>query len=137
MSLEARYEVAVQEVDAVPQSTDSPESKAVAGVKAPASQTTEIVPPNGWEPINLGELWRHRELLFFFVWRDVKVRYKQTVLGIAWAVLQPAMMMVVFTVFFHKLAGIDTGGLPPELFYLSGLLPWYFFQQAHNNAGAT
>ena len=67
----------------------------------------------------------------------MKVRYKQTFLGVAWAVLQPAMMMMVFTVFFHKLAGIDTGGLPAPLFYLSGLLPWFFFQQAVASSGIT
>src|SRR5436309_6260458 len=87
-------------------------------------QRTVIEPPRRWQWINFGELWRYRELLFFLAWRDVKVRYKQTVLGAAWAVLQPAMMMVVFTIFFGRLAKMDSGGVPYPLFALSGLLLW-------------
>lgn len=107
------------------------------------SQATEprkratITPPTRWPRFDFTELWKYRELFFFLVWRDVKVRYKQMMLGVAWAVLQPAMMMVVFTVFFHRLAGIDTGGLPAPLFYLSGLLPWFFFQQSVNASGSS
>jgi lipopolysaccharide transport system permease protein len=89
-----------------------------------------IEPPRGWQFINVGELWRYRELLFFLAWRDVKVRYKQTALGAAWAVLQPAMMMVIFSIFFGRLAGVSTGGVPGPLFYLTGLLPWFFFSTA-------
>lgn len=96
-----------------------------------------IQPPSRWPRFNFAELWKYRELFFYLVWRDVKVRYKQTALGIAWAVLQPAMMMVVFTVFFHRLAGIDTGTLPAPIFFLSGLLPWYFFQQSVNASGGS
>jgi lipopolysaccharide transport system permease protein len=95
---------------------------------------TVIEPPRGWQFINFGELWRYRELLFFLAWRDVKVRYKQTVLGAAWAVLQPAMMMVVFSIFFGRLAGVSTGGVPGPLFYLTGLLPWFLFSTAVTNA---
>jgi lipopolysaccharide transport system permease protein len=89
-----------------------------------------IEPPRGWQLINAGELWRYRELLFFLAWRDVKVRYKQTTLGAAWAILQPAMMMVIFSIFFGRLAGVSTGGVPGPLFYLTGLLPWFFFSTA-------
>jgi lipopolysaccharide transport system permease protein len=96
-----------------------------------------LVPPTRWPKLDFRELWKYRELFFYLVWRDVKVRYKQTVLGVAWAVLQPAMMMVVFTVFFHRLAGIETGGLPAPLFYLAGLLPWFFFQQSVNSSGGS
>jgi homopolymeric O-antigen transport system permease protein len=95
---------------------------------------TVIEPAPGWQLINIGELWRYRELLFFLAWRDVKVRYKQTVLGAAWAVLQPAMMMVVFVIFFGRLAGLPTGGVPAPLFYLSGLLPWFLFSTAVTSA---
>jgi homopolymeric O-antigen transport system permease protein len=95
---------------------------------------TVIEPPRGWQLINAAELWRYRELLFFLAWRDVKVRYKQTVLGAAWAILQPAMMMVVFTIFFGRLANVSTGGVPGPLFYLSGLLPWFFFSTAVTSA---
>ena len=72
---------------------------------------TVIRPPSGWQLVNVRELWRYRELLYFLIWRDVKVRYKQTLLGAAWAVLQPTMMMVVFTVFFGRLAKL----LHPEI----------------------
>ncbi|MEJ7639362.1 MAG: ABC transporter permease, partial [Singulisphaera sp.] len=81
------------------------------------------------------ELWQYRELIFFIGWRDVKVRYKQTVLGAAWAILQPVMMMVVFTIFFGRLAGVSSGRLPYPLFAYSGLLPWTFFATAIASAG--
>jgi lipopolysaccharide transport system permease protein len=96
---------------------------------------TVIRPPRGWQAVVVGELWRFRELLFFMVWRDVKVRYKQTVLGVAWAVLQPLMMMAVFTVFFGRLAGLPSGGVPYPLFAIAGLLPWTFFSTGLASAG--
>jgi lipopolysaccharide transport system permease protein len=99
-----------------------------------ALPVTLIEPPHGWQLINAAELWRFRELLFFLVWRDVKVRYKQTILGAAWAVLQPAMMMIVFTVFFARLAKVPAGDLPYPLFVYAGLLPWTFFATAIANA---
>ncbi len=89
--------------------------------------TTLIVPPKGWASLNLGELWEYRELLFFLVWRDVKVRYKQTGLGVAWAVLQPLLTMVVFSLFFGRLAGVPSDGLPYPVFSLAALVPWTFF----------
>ena len=95
-----------------------------------------IRPVEGWQVLNLRELWRYRELLYFLVWRDVKVRYKQTALGAAWAILQPALMMVVFTVFFGRLAHVDSGGLPYPLFAFLGLLPWTFFATAIASASA-
>jgi lipopolysaccharide transport system permease protein len=88
-----------------------------------------IEPSRGWVSLRLRELWEYRELLFFLVWRDVKVRYKQTLLGVAWAILQPAMTMVVFTIFFGRLAKIGSDGLPYPLFSYAGLLPWTFFVQ--------
>ena len=91
---------------------------------------TVIEPARRWRWPDFREIYRYRELLYFFVWRDVKVRYKQTVMGAAWAVLQPAMMMVVFSIFFGRLAGVSTGGTPAPLFYLTGLLPWFFFSSA-------
>ena len=102
---------------------------------APPRHRTVIEPPAGWQPVDAGELWRFRELLAFLVWRDVKVRYKQTALGAAWAVLQPAMMMAVFTVFFGRLAGLDKNlGVPYPLYSLSGLVVWMFFAAAVNAA---
>src|SRR5450432_3496443 len=97
--------------------------------------TTLISPSRGWQMVNVRELWRFRELIYFFIWRDVKVRYKQTVLGAAWAVLQPALMMVVFTVAFGRLAKLPAGNFPYPLFVFAGLLPWNFFATAMANAG--
>src|SRR5207247_2061625 len=92
--------------------------------------TTVLEPTGGWRLVNVRELWRYRELLYFLVWRDVKVRYKQTVLGAAWAVLQPALMMVVFTVFLRWMAGVPSGDCPYPLFAYLGFLPWSFFASA-------
>jgi lipopolysaccharide transport system permease protein len=94
-----------------------------------------IEPRPGWRLVNLRELWRYRELLYFLVWRDVKVRYKQTALGAAWAVLQPFATMVVFSLFFGKLAESATPDVPYPLFVFAGLLPWTFFANAISSAG--
>lgn len=101
----------------------------------PEPTLTVIRRPSGWQLVNMSELWRFRELIFFLIWRDVKIRYKQTVLGVAWAVLQPLMMMAVFTVFFGRLAGLPTGDIPYPLFAFAGLLPWTFFATALASAG--
>ena len=97
---------------------------------------TMIDPPAGWQLVNVRELWRYRELLFFLTWRDVKVRYKQTVLGAAWAVLQPVMMMLVFIIVFSRMAKVPSANIPYPLFVFAGLLPWTFFATAIAN-GAT
>lgn len=86
-----------------------------------------IEPASRWQLIDVRELWRHRELFFILAWRDIKVRYKQTVLGAAWAVLQPAAMMFVFTVFFGRLAHVPHVNVPYPVFVFAGLLPWLFF----------
>jgi len=93
---------------------------------APA-RVTVIRPSAGWVPLRLRELWDYRELLFFFVWRDVKVRYKQTALGAAWAVIQPFFTMVVFSIFFGRLAKVPSDGLPYSVFAYSALVPWTYF----------
>lgn len=90
---------------------------------------TRIRPSRGRVALDLRELWEHRELLWFLVWRDVKVRYKQTVLGVGWAILQPVATMVVFSLFFGRLAGVPSDGLPYPLFSFAGLVPWTFFSQ--------
>jgi lipopolysaccharide transport system permease protein len=90
----------------------------------------------GWKFVDLGEIWRYRELLYFLIWRDVKVRYKQTVLGAAWAILQPLATMVVFSIFFGRLAGVSTE-IPYPLFAFAGLLPWTFFSNAISQAGGS
>lgn len=89
-----------------------------------------IAPRRGWLSINWREIWRYRELLYFLTWRDVKVRYKQTVLGILWAFIQPFLKLVVFSVIFGRLAKIDSEGFPYPIFLYAGLLPWQFFSEA-------
>jgi lipopolysaccharide transport system permease protein len=96
-----------------------------------------ITPPGGWWDIPFGEVWKYRELLYFFVWRDIKIRYKQTVIGAAWAVLQPLMSMIVFSLFFGALAHIPSQGLPYPIFYYSALLPWIYFAGALQNTTNT
>jgi len=91
------------------------------------STLIRIEPSKGWVSLKLDELWAHRELLYFLTWRDVKVRYKQTALGILWAILQPVMMMVVFSLFFGKLGRMSSDGLPYAPWSLAGLVPWTFF----------
>ena len=95
----------------------------------PAAQpsTTLITPPAGWAFPSLREFWAYRELLYFLVWRDIKVRYKQTALGVAWAVLQPVLTMVVFSFFFGRLARIPSDGIPYPIFSFAALVPWTFF----------
>ena len=93
-----------------------------------------IKPRKGWAGINVQELWRFRELLYIFTWRDIKVRYKQTVIGILWAILQPFVMMVIFSLFFGGLAKIPSDGAPYPLFVFSGLLFWNYFSTALLNS---
>jgi lipopolysaccharide transport system permease protein len=86
-----------------------------------------IQPSRGWIALKLTELWEYRELIYFLVWRDVKVRYKQTVLGVAWAIIQPVATMVIFSLFFGRLAKIPSDGVPYPIFNLVGLVPWNLF----------
>jgi lipopolysaccharide transport system permease protein len=95
--------------------------------------TLRIAPPRGWIDLDLNELWATRELLYFFIWRDIKIRYKQTVIGAVWAVIQPFMTMVVFSLFFGVLARMPSHGLPYPVFYYSALLPWMYFSGALQN----
>ena len=94
-----------------------------------------IQPSRSWRVLSLKDIWAYRELLFFLTWRDVKVRYKQTALGAAWAILQPLFMMVIFTIFFGRLAGVGSSGIPYPLFALAGLVPWTFFSNAITQTG--
>ncbi|MDP9161729.1 MAG: ABC transporter permease [Acidobacteriota bacterium] len=89
-----------------------------------------IKPRTGWQPVNFKEAYLHRELLGFLAWRDIKIRYRQTLLGGLWAVLQPLLAMLVFTFIFHRLAGINGDGPPYPLFAFAGLIPWTFFSNA-------
>ncbi|HKS82415.1 MAG TPA: ABC transporter permease [Candidatus Acidoferrales bacterium] len=99
-----------------------PESAALA-----RPHVLRIAPPSRWWILPIGELWTYRELLYFFVWRDIKIRYKQTIIGAAWAVLQPLLAMAVFTLFFGRLAHLSSDGLPYQVFSYCGLLPWLYF----------
>src|SRR2546427_4111818 len=104
--------------------------------EAPAADmpTLFIRPPKGWMSIGFRELWEFRELLFFLTWRDIKVRYKQTALGAAWAILQPFLTMLVFTLVFSRLARLPSEGLPYPIFVYTALLPWTFFATALGRA---
>ncbi|MCB0190826.1 MAG: ABC transporter permease [Anaerolineae bacterium] len=88
---------------------------------------TLLKPSKGWTSLKLGELWEYRELLYFLIWRDVKVQYKQTILGAMWAILQPFMTMIVFSLFFGKLAKVPSDGIPYPIFSYTALVPWTFF----------
>ncbi|MBM4423654.1 MAG: ABC transporter permease [Chloroflexi bacterium] len=96
--------------------------------------TLVIEPSKGWVPIRLREIWEYRELLYFLVWRDVKVRYKQTVLGAAWAIIQPFFTMVVFSIFFGRLAKMPSDGIPYPIFTYCALLPWQLFAYSLNQS---
>src|SRR5205809_5835094 len=93
-----------------------------------------IEPSRSWPSVNLQELWAYRELLYFLVWRDVKVRYKQTVIGAAWAIFQPLMTMVVFTVVFRKFGDMPSDGLPYPLLSYAALRPWEYFARSFNSS---
>jgi len=96
---------------------------------------TIIEPRKGWVPVNLKEIWNYRELLYFLTKRDIKVRYKQTVLGGLWAIIQPVFTMLVFTIFFGRLAKLPSDGIPYPIFVYVGLLPWTYFANAVSASG--
>lgn len=97
-------------------------------------QHIHIKPTKGWRGINLREIWQYRELLYFLSWRDIKVRYIQTVIGVAWAIIQPFFTMVVFSIFFGKLARIPSDGIPYPIFSYAALVPWTFFANGLNDS---
>lgn len=98
-------------------------------------QTIKIKPSGSWINLDLKELWMHRELLYFLTWRDIKVRYKQTVIGVFWVILQPILTTAIFTVLFSNLVRFNTGEVPYPLFALSGLLIWFFINTSITTAG--
>src|SRR5207249_9229503 len=106
------------------------QSSAALPLHSRPSATTRIEPPRGLFELRLREVWAYRELLYFFVWRDVKIRYKQTAIGILWVVLQPVLTMLVFTLFFGRLAKLPSDGLPYPVFYFAALVPWTYFSCA-------
>ena len=101
------------------------------------AQTVVIEPSRGWIPLNLREIWDFRELLYFLIWKTVKVRYKQSVLGAGWAVLQPLLMTIVFTLFFSQLIGISSDGVPYPVFVFAALLPWTLFARGLSGASTS
>lgn len=104
-------------------------------IHLPTEPLVVIQPNKRLSLLSLKDIWAYRELLFFLTWRDVKVRYKQTALGAAWAILQPLFMMIIFTIFFGRLAGVASAGIPYPLFALAGLVPWTFFSNAITASG--
>jgi lipopolysaccharide transport system permease protein len=108
---------------------DANVAQAAPGCPPEAYQHLRIQPSQGWVSLQLRELWEFRELLYFLIWRDIKVRYKQTVLGAAWAIIQPLFTMLVFSLFFGRLAKVSSDGFPYPLFSYTALVPWTFFAQ--------
>lgn len=102
--------------------------------RAGASVILRIEPPGRWLELRLKEVWDYRELLYFLVWRDVKIRYKQTAIGVLWVILQPLLTMLVFTLFFGRLAKLPSQGLPYPVFYFAAVVPWMYFSTALTSA---
>ena len=96
-----------------------------------------VQPSRGWPKHELRQVWAYRDLLFYLAWRDVSVRYKQTLIGAAWAVVQPVCSMLVFSLFFGSLAGLPSDGVPYGIFCFAALLPWNYFAKAMSQAGAS
>lgn len=105
-------------------------ARAVMPRSTPRQTSTVVQPAGGWSGLGLRDLWRARDLLYWFAWRDLKIRYKQTVIGAAWVILQPLLIMTVFTIFFGKVVGVSADGLPYPVFVYAGLLPWNYFNLA-------
>jgi lipopolysaccharide transport system permease protein len=112
-----------------------PENPHITSAGLPEEPLVVIEPNKAWSALDLRDLWAFRELLYFLTWRDVKVRYKQTELGIAWAIIQPLFTMLVFTLFFGRLAGVPSDNVPYPVFAYAGLLAWTFFANAITNSG--
>jgi len=132
----ATGEEATEQEVATPPLSDAPAPSAQVRpftYVAPDRPLVTLEASNSWTPLNLPDLWAHRELLYFLMWRDVKVRYKQTALGAAWAIIQPLITMVIFTYFFGMLARMPTEGVPSPIFFYTGLLVWSFFSNGVTN----
>ena len=112
-----------------------PEACDTSSAALPEEPLVVIEPNRNWSTLDLQDLWAFRELLYFLTWRDVKVRYKQTGLGVAWAIIQPLFTMLVFTLFFGRLAGVPSDNVPYPVFVYAGLLAWTFFANAITNSG--
>jgi lipopolysaccharide transport system permease protein len=111
------------------------ENPHILSTSLPEEPLVIIEPSKAWSALDFHDLWTFRELLYFLTWRDVKVRYKQTELGVAWAIIQPLLTMLIFTIFFGRLAGVPSDNVPYPIFAYAGLLPWTFFSNAISNSG--
>ena len=121
----------------VTQDRTTDQSAKEASEPARGLPVTILRPSRGWSAVNVPELWEYRELIWFLTWRDLKVRYKQTILGVSWAIIQPFSTMVVFSLFFGKLAGMPSDGVPYPLFSFAALVPWAFFAQSLSQASSS
>jgi lipopolysaccharide transport system permease protein len=115
----------------------NPGSAEAPAFVVPERPLLSVKPSKGWVALNLSEAWEHRELLYFLTWRDIKIRYKQTALGALWAIIQPLFPMLIFTLFFGRLAKIPSDGIPYSVFVYAGLLPWTYFSSAVGNSAAS
>jgi len=115
--------------------SNPPVASPLAGAVSPQA-TLRIEPPRHWFELRLGELWLYRELLYFLVWRDVKIRYKQTAIGVSWVIIQPLLTMIVATLFFGRLAKLPSQGLPYSVFCFAAIVPWTYFSTALANVTA-
>jgi lipopolysaccharide transport system permease protein len=127
--------LAAEETIALEEAGPGIEGPSPAPIALREHPVVSIRPPGRWAALGLGEVWGYRELLYFLMWRDVKVRYKQTVLGVTWALIQPLLTMLIFTLFFGKLAGVPSDNIPYPIFAYAGLLPWTFFATAVTSSG--
>src|SRR5207302_795207 len=133
MNVVTRESVSAEVPAAMPSNSTAGQKPLFTKLAAPPMIVIE--PTGAWAALKLGEIWAYRELLYFLVWRDVKVRYKQTVLGVLWVIMQPLLMTIVFTIFLGKLARVPSGNTPYALLVYTGLLPWTFFSAGVTNAG--
>jgi len=123
-----------EEAAAIPETAKPLASETTSGAQVESNQQIIIQPRKGWLAVNWKEIWKYRELLFFLTWRDVKVRYKQTVIGIGWAFIQPFLQMLIFSVIFGRIVKVDSEGFPYPIFLYAGLLPWQFFAASLNRS---
>ncbi len=127
----------VKALPGVAEAAEAPRAEESGAGRSAVLPVTVIAPRRGWAALDLREIWQFRELLYMLAWRDIKVRYKQTAIGAAWAILQPLAAMIVFTVFLGRLAKLPSDGLPYPLFTYAGLLLWQFFARALSEASTS
>jgi homopolymeric O-antigen transport system permease protein len=120
-----------------PEQLDAAGSAALSQPGVDARPLTVVQPASGWISLGLRDLWTYRELLYFLAWRDIKVRYKQTVIGALWAILQPVLTMIVFSLIFGRAAGLSSDGYPYPIFVFTALLPWQLFSTAATQSSAS